>query len=155
MLCPLSCRWRPDWHPCHPSLTIGGIHDRRFHFVLSGQTSGQECVLQRATSIQVRVVAAATVVTYSLEAYQSPPVQRGGKSSESDCLNALIDPEQQHRNPSTRFAGRCVATSVVVADRRSKEPHLRGNHLHPSMLCVTIRLPCATNPHYRWDHSLR
>ena len=18
LLCPLSCRWRPDWHPCHP-----------------------------------------------------------------------------------------------------------------------------------------
>ena len=22
------------WASCHPSLTIGGIHDRRFHFVL-------------------------------------------------------------------------------------------------------------------------
>ena len=32
LLCPLSCRWRSDWHPCHPSLTIGGIRDRRFPF---------------------------------------------------------------------------------------------------------------------------
>ena len=29
---PLSCRWRPDQHPCCPSLTIGGIHDRRLQF---------------------------------------------------------------------------------------------------------------------------
>jgi hypothetical protein len=29
---PLSCRWRSDWLPCHPSQSIGGIHDRRFHF---------------------------------------------------------------------------------------------------------------------------
>ena len=28
--CPLSCRWRSDQHPCCPSLTIGGIRDRRF-----------------------------------------------------------------------------------------------------------------------------
>jgi len=30
---PLSCRWRSDWLPCHPSQSIGGIHDRRFHFL--------------------------------------------------------------------------------------------------------------------------
>jgi hypothetical protein len=41
---------RSDWLPCHPSHTIGGIRDRRFQFLLYGQTSGQECVLQRATS---------------------------------------------------------------------------------------------------------
>jgi hypothetical protein len=63
---------------CHPSLTNGGIHDRRFHFVLYGQTIGQECVLKRATSFDVRVGAAATVVIYSLDALMSPPVQRGG-----------------------------------------------------------------------------
>ena len=51
---PLSCRWRSDWHPCHPSLTNGSIRDHRFHFVLYSQTSGQECVLQRATFAAVR-----------------------------------------------------------------------------------------------------
>ena len=33
-----------------PSLTIGGIRDRRFQFLLYRQTSAQECVLQRTTS---------------------------------------------------------------------------------------------------------
>ena len=47
---PLSCRWRSDWLPCHHSQSIGGIRDRRFQFLLYRQTSGQECVLQRATS---------------------------------------------------------------------------------------------------------
>ena len=46
---PLSCRWRSDWLPCHPSQSIGGIRDRRFQLLLYRQTSGQECVLQRAT----------------------------------------------------------------------------------------------------------
>ena len=27
---PLSCRWRSDWLPCHPSQSIGCVHDRRF-----------------------------------------------------------------------------------------------------------------------------
>jgi hypothetical protein len=40
------------------------------------QTSGQKCVLQRTTSIQVHVDAVATVVIYSLETIMSPPVQR-------------------------------------------------------------------------------
>ena len=40
------------------------------------QTNEQECVVQRATSIQVRVGAAATVDTFSLVAVVSPPVQR-------------------------------------------------------------------------------
>ncbi len=85
------------------------------------QTSGHKCVLQRATSIQVRVDAVATVVIYSFEAIVSPPVQREGKSSTSDCLIATIDPQQQHQEAGTRFAGRDQSPSVVVADRRSKK----------------------------------
>ena len=53
LLCPLSCRWRSDWLPCHPSLTIGGIRDRRFHFLPLRTTSSQDCVLKRATSATV------------------------------------------------------------------------------------------------------
>jgi hypothetical protein len=45
------------------------------------QTSGQEGVLKRATSIMVADNAVATVVVYSLEAFMSPPVQRYGKSA--------------------------------------------------------------------------
>jgi hypothetical protein len=41
-----------------------------------GQTSGQDSVLQRTTSIQVHVDAVATVVIYSLETIMSPPVHR-------------------------------------------------------------------------------
>ena len=54
LLCPLSCRGRPDWHPCHPSLTNGGIHDRRLHFFRCTQTCGMNGVLQRATFANVR-----------------------------------------------------------------------------------------------------
>ena len=52
---PLSCRWRLDQHPCCPSLTIGGIRDRRFQFFLYALTSGHECVLQRAM-LRTRIV---------------------------------------------------------------------------------------------------
>ena len=40
------------------------------------QTSGQACVLQRATSATVRCGVAATVVGHSLDALLSPPDQR-------------------------------------------------------------------------------
>ena len=49
---------------------------RHLSSLLYRQTSGQACVLQRATPIQVHVDAAATVDIYSLEAKLSPPVQR-------------------------------------------------------------------------------
>ena len=47
--------------------------------VLVEQTSGQEGVLKRATSIMVADNAVATVVVYSLEAFMSPPVKCYGK----------------------------------------------------------------------------
>jgi carbon monoxide dehydrogenase subunit G len=50
---------------------------RHLSSLLYRQTSGHASVLQRATSIQVHVDAAATVVNYSLEAKLSPPVHRG------------------------------------------------------------------------------
>ena len=77
-----------------------------FSSLRCGQTSCHECVLKWATPIHGRVDAAATVVTYSLEATLSSPVQRDGKSSASDCLNALIDPEHQHRMAYTHSARR-------------------------------------------------
>ncbi|MCE3018782.1 MAG: hypothetical protein ACK56W_01935 [Pirellula sp.] len=46
-----------------------------FTSYLYGQTSGQACVLQRATSATVRCGATATVVVHSLDASLSPPVQ--------------------------------------------------------------------------------
>lgn len=57
---------------------------RYFTSLLHRQASGQECVLQRATPIEVHVDAAATVETFSLEAVESPPVQRGRRSSATE-----------------------------------------------------------------------
>ncbi|MFN9416287.1 MAG: hypothetical protein ACK56W_07145 [Pirellula sp.] len=48
-----------------------------FASLLYRQTSGQACVLKRATSATVRCGAATTVVVHSLDASLSPPVQRG------------------------------------------------------------------------------
>ena len=45
---PLSCRLSIRLASLS-SQSIGGIRDRRFQFLLYRQTSGQECVLQRAT----------------------------------------------------------------------------------------------------------
>ena len=48
LLCPLSCRWRSDWHPCHPasqSLTSMPACFTSLHY---RQTSGIEGVLKRA-----------------------------------------------------------------------------------------------------------
>jgi hypothetical protein len=49
---------------------------RHLSSLLYRQTNAQECVLQRATPIELHVGAAATVVIHSLDASLSPPVQR-------------------------------------------------------------------------------
>jgi hypothetical protein len=100
----------------------------------------------------VHVGAAATVVIYSLDATLSPPVQRVSRPA-----FPAFPRESKVIGTGHLFLapGRSVSTSVVVADRRSQEPHPRGSRLPPSMLCVPIRLPSATNPHYRRDDSLR
>jgi hypothetical protein len=49
--------------------------------------------LKRATSFEVRVGAAATVVIYSLDALMSPPVQRGG-ITQFVTLNPESDPNE-------------------------------------------------------------
>jgi hypothetical protein len=71
---PLSCRWRSDWLPCHPSQSIGGIRDRRFQF-LPLPTDQRPSV--RLAAGNLCNGAAATVVVHSLDASLSPPVQRG------------------------------------------------------------------------------
>jgi hypothetical protein len=62
-----------------------------FTSYLYRQTSGQACVLQRATSATVRCGAAATVVGHSLDASLSPPGQRGSVR-ELPTLNPVPDP---------------------------------------------------------------
>jgi hypothetical protein len=54
---------------------------RHLSSLLYRQTSGHDCVLQRATPIEVHVGAAATIVIYSLDATLSPPVQLVGKQA--------------------------------------------------------------------------
>ena len=74
-VCPLSCRGRPDWHPCHPSLTNGGIHDRRFQFctLLADQRPGGRFAAGNFRNCANH--AAAMVIVPELEAILSPPVQ--------------------------------------------------------------------------------
>ena len=70
---PLSCRWRSDWHPCHPSLTIGGIRDRRFQFctLLADQRHGGGFAAGNFRNCANH--AAAMVIVPELEAILSPP----------------------------------------------------------------------------------
>ena len=54
LLCPLSCRWRSYWHPCHPGLTNADVHASVLDFFRCTQTCGMNGVLQRATFANVR-----------------------------------------------------------------------------------------------------
>ena len=75
---PLSCRWRSDQHPCCPSLTIGGIRDRRLHFCTL-LTDQQPRMRLAAGNVRNRGRhAAAMAFVPELDAELSPPVQREG-----------------------------------------------------------------------------
>ena len=67
-------RWRQDQHPCCPSLTIGGIHDRRFQFCTLLTDLRQRVRLAAGNVRNCANHAAAMVMVLELEAILSPPV---------------------------------------------------------------------------------
>jgi len=121
LLCPLSCRWRPDWHPCHPSLTIGGIRDRRFQFCTLLTDQQPRMRLAAGNIRNCATHAAAMEFVLELEANLSPPVQRDGMLNHSNNVDASSASNNQHHKASTHFAGRDVSSSFIVANRRFEE----------------------------------
>ena len=118
LLCPLSCRWRPDWHPCHPSLTIGGIHDRRLQFCTLLTDQQPKMRLAAGNIRNCATHAAAMAFVPELDAELSPPVQREGMLIQTRNILASSSSKHQHHKASTHFAGRDHSSSVIVADRR-------------------------------------
>ena len=135
-VCPLSCRWRSDWLPCHPSLTNGGIHDRRFQFctLLADQRPRMRLAADNFRNCAIH--AAAMAMLPELEAILSPPVQCSfsAKACETNRVastylavrtinitsRVLISPERR------------VSTSVIVADRRSRAKRTSVQHVAKS-----------------------
>ena len=126
-----SCRWRSDWHPCHPaSQSSASMHSLLHFFTLpTDQRHEWRFAAGRAANVdwldtwlaircgqfdQWAKHAAAMAVIDSLDAVNSPPVQRVGKSSELNCMNTSIDPKNQHRKASTHSA------RLVTSLRRSR-----------------------------------
>jgi len=102
---PLSCRWRSGWHPCHPSLTIGGIRDRRFQFctLLTDQQPKMRFVSGNIRSCANHAAAMAFVP--ELEATLTPPDQREGTLIDSSTARATSSSNHQHHKASTHIAG--------------------------------------------------
>jgi len=108
----------PKGFHCHPSLTIGGIHDRRLQFCTL-LTDQQPKMRFAAGNIRNGAMhAAAMAFVPELDANLSPPVQREGMLIQSSNILASSGSNHQHHKASTRFAGRDVWTSAIVADRR-------------------------------------
>ena len=123
-VCPLSCRWRSGWHPCHPSLTNGGIHDRRFHFctLLTDQRHGGSFAAGNVRNCANH--AAAMVMVPELEAILSPPVQNSFSATAPSSNRAtrvyrtvrtinvprrvLVSPDDAHQLRSSRFQNRIL-----------------------------------------------
>jgi len=118
LLCPLSCRWRSDWHPCHPSRTIGGIHDRRFQFCTLLTDQRPKMRLAAGNIRNCAMHAAAMEFVFELEATLSPPEHRESMPIQSNNWSGSSSSNHLHHKASTPFAGRNVSSSVIVADRR-------------------------------------
>ena len=121
-VCPLSCRWRSDWHPCHPSLTIGGIRDHRFQFCTLLADQRPRMRLATGNIRNCAIHAAAMVIVPKLEAILSPPVQCSF-SAKARSSNRATSAHRAVRtiNITKRVLispERSVSTSVIVADRR-------------------------------------
>jgi hypothetical protein len=118
LLFPLSCRGRPDQHPCCPSLTIGGIRDRRFQFCTLLTDQQPRMRLATGNIRNCAMHAAAMEFPPRLEATLTPPFQCEGTLIQSNNTSASGSWNHQHHCASTHFAGRGVSTSATVADRR-------------------------------------
>ena len=116
--------WQSDWLPCHPSLTNGGIRDRRFKFCTL-LTDQRPSVRLAAGNVRTCAMhAAAMAMDPELEAIRSPPVQCSFSAKARSANRAT----SKHRAVRTIKVTRRVlisperhaSTSIDVADRRSE-----------------------------------
>ena len=130
---PLSCRWRSDWLPCHPSLTIGGIRDRRFQFctLLTDQQPRW-----RLAAGNVRTCAnhaAAMAMVPELDAILSPPVQNSFSATARSSTRAT----RVYRTVRTINVTRRVLGSPEEANSR-RSSWLTGDLEHSALRCTYL-----------------
>ena len=120
-----------------PALQSAASVTAVFSSVLFSQTSSQECVLHRATSIIVRTMRRRWILSLSWKPHYrrlSMLDQREGTLIQSSNIQASSGSNHQHHKASTHVAGRSVSTSAIVADRRSTE----GIELRPLLSVNTV-----------------
>ena len=162
MLCPLSCRGRPDQHPCCPSLTIGGIRDRRFQFCTLLTDQQPKMRLAAGNIRNCAMHAAAMDIVPELEATLSPPVQCSFSAKACSSNRATLKHRAVRTINITRRVlvspERSVSSSIIVADRRHQNGILAGSYnviAHVNLLgCNYLMKPLKRPDPFSFCHEV-
>ena len=98
----------------------------------------------------VQIGEAATVVVHSLEPCPSPPVQCGGMSSQTDCMNPIIHPNHQHHQGKYSFRRKIHFVYVPCSRPAFSSPNL-GPSVHLATTTLQRFLTPSHGPHLRTE----